>query len=68
MLDCTFAYVERLMLRVVDLTYNNTTQEMERYIQEQRGAQPLPPPLCADFEKPNKVEAVAAFKSRFSKF
>ncbi|XP_070191237.1 THAP domain-containing protein 10-like [Littorina saxatilis] len=66
--QATDAYVERLMLRVVDLTSNNTTQEMERYIQEQRGAQPLPPPLCADFEKPNKVEAVAEFKSRFSKF
>lgn len=28
---------------------------------------PVPPPLCADFERPDKEEVITAMVSRFSK-
>jgi len=54
-------YVQRLVERVMDSASKTSIREI---LQEQQEA---PPPLCSDFDKPDKEDMIRTMKSRYMK-
>ncbi|XP_060072068.1 uncharacterized protein LOC132551941 [Ylistrum balloti] len=56
----TFDYVHELMAEVLQVAEKSTMQVEDMLLKDQ------PPPLCSDFVRPVKMEAVALMESRFN--
>lgn len=58
-ISITVGYVEELFTMLWEVMQKNRSVKVKRVT--------APPPLCSSLEKPNKKEAIAKHKSRFSK-
>ncbi|KAL3854303.1 hypothetical protein ACJMK2_013577 [Sinanodonta woodiana] len=54
--DCTYKYVEELIAALEEMVKEPEPVDRE-----------IPPPLCSQFQRPDKLNAVQAHKSRFAR-